>query len=158
MAHLATEPKSMWCQLQKTKTQCQFGARKGLSIEKAPTEKMGDVMVPQIHLACSTRLRGWGNRCAKVLVGQVLIGGPWMLDIHGKGVSTQLDNGSLVSESGLVFKFQLCPGPLVPWVGETLVLSAAGGKMSLLSAYPGCMTCGLGLLSLKSNSVSHQTG
>lgn len=110
-----------------------------------------------IHLARCMRLRGWGNRCAKVLVEQVLIGGPWKLAFMVKVCQHNWDNGSLVSESRLIFKFQLCPGPLVPWVGETLVLGA-GGKISLLSAYPGCMTCGLGLLFLKSNSVSHQTG
>ena len=70
----------------------EFGVRKVLLIEKAPTRKMGDLMVPQIHLACWTRLKVFkglgGTRYVEVLVGQVLIGGPWNLAIHGTRTST----------------------------------------------------------------------
>lgn len=31
-------------------TTSEFGARKGLLMEKAPSEKMGDLLAPQIHL------------------------------------------------------------------------------------------------------------
>lgn len=60
-----------------------------------------------------------------------------------------------------------CPQvPIMSWSGgwlhgcrgETLVLGVAGGKISLFCTCPGCMFCGLGLLSLKSNSVSNQIG
>lgn len=53
--------------------------RKGLLGEKPPTEKVGDLMVPQVHLAQWIRLKdfkGLGNRYAEVLAGNVLIGGP----------------------------------------------------------------------------------
>ena len=56
----------------------EFGVRKTLLIEKTPTEKMGDRVVPQIHLAYRTRLRvlrAQGNTCEAVLVGQVFNGG-----------------------------------------------------------------------------------
>lgn len=58
-----------------------------------------------------------------------------------------LGNGPLASESVPVFKFQLRPGPLVPWMGggedETLVLDAADGQSSHLCVFSGCTTCGL---------------
>ena len=41
-----------------------FGVRKGLLIKKTPTEKMGDIVVPQIHLASWDRpkvLKGLGE-------------------------------------------------------------------------------------------------
>lgn len=53
--------------------------RKGLLMEKASTKKMGGLMAPQIHLAVWTLLRvfsGLGGLVCKMLVVQVLIGGP----------------------------------------------------------------------------------
>ena len=48
----------------------------------------------------------------KELVGQVLTGGPWSLAIYGKGHIFP-DNGPFSFERVPVFKFQLCPDPLV---------------------------------------------
>ena len=66
MAHLVIEPKSVCLMLQKAKTQMsEFGVRKGLLMEKVPTERLGDLMMPQIHLACCTRsrvLKGLGQQ------------------------------------------------------------------------------------------------
>lgn len=53
------EPKFVWPMLPKAKKLkvSEFGVRKGLSIQKAPMKEMRDPMVPEIHLACWTRLR-----------------------------------------------------------------------------------------------------
>lgn len=59
-------------------------------MEKAPTEKMGDLVVSHICLTRWTRLRvlrGWGKRDAEALVGQVFTRGAWSLAISGKGAS-----------------------------------------------------------------------
>ena len=59
-------------------------------MEKAPTEKMGDLVVSHICLTRWTRLRvlrGWGKRDAEALVGQVLSEGLQSLAIYGKGAS-----------------------------------------------------------------------
>lgn len=49
-----------------------FGVRKGLLIEKVPTKEMGELMVPQIHLAHWPRVfKGLGEPVVEVLVGKV---------------------------------------------------------------------------------------
>lgn len=55
-----------------------------------------------------------------MLMGQVLTGELWNLTIYGKGLQHRifLDNGPIDSERILVFKFHLCPGPLVLWGRE----------------------------------------
>lgn len=87
-----------------------------------------------------------------MLAGRVLTGGRIFLD-----------SGPSAAERVPVSKFWLYPGPLIVYVGagwggegsqgergyvegEALILGKAG---------LGHMTCGFGLLSLKSNSVSH---
>lgn len=60
-------------------------------MEKAPIEKMGDRMVPQVYLACWTRprvLKGLGEQVCGSAGGQVSIGGSWNQTIYGKGTST----------------------------------------------------------------------
>lgn len=49
-------------------------------MEKAPIEKMGDLMVPQVYLACWTRprvLKELGEQVCGSAGGQVSIGGSW---------------------------------------------------------------------------------
>lgn len=54
-----------------------------------------------------------GNRCAEVLAGRVLIGGPWSLATYGNSGIFR-DNGLAACERIRAFEFRLCPGPLVP--------------------------------------------
>lgn len=40
----------------KGQNKTEFGVKEGLLIKKVPSEEMGDLIVPQIRLACWTRL------------------------------------------------------------------------------------------------------
>lgn len=64
----------------------------------------------------------------EVLVGQVLVGGPWSLAIYCKGHQHWifLDSGPLASELVLVLKFQLCPRPLYLFWGPGRWETASG--------------------------------
>lgn len=86
----------------------EFGARRGLL-----NGNMGDVMVPQTHLARWTRLsvfKGLGHRCAEAQAGLVLIRGPgaWPLMVKGRQHRICLEDGPFASERGPVFQFRLC--------------------------------------------------
>ena len=53
---LLPNPKPMCLTLQKAKTEnIRIWSKKGLLMEKVPTEKMGEPGVSEIHLACRTR-------------------------------------------------------------------------------------------------------
>lgn len=54
----------------------EFGVRH-LLFEKAPTEKVGLLLAPQVHLACCTRVnifKGPEEQVGRMLVGQVSTG------------------------------------------------------------------------------------
>lgn len=54
-----------------------------------------------------------------------------------------MDNGPLASKKVQMFKFRLCPCPLVLVGGDkTLIPGVAGVQSSLLCACFGCMICG----------------
>lgn len=123
-----------------------------------------DLVVPNIHFACWTRPRvfkglGVTGMLQKCWQGEhFLTGGPGNLAIYSKGVFIPifLVNGPFTSKRVLVFEFGLCPDISVSYWGmgpTTLVPGAAGGQSSLLCVCPGCVTYGLDLLSLRSNSV-----
>ena len=74
------------------------------------------------------------------------------LPIYGKGLQCLVasKSGPFMTERVPVFKFLW-----FHWEGgKTFLLGVASGQSSLLCTYFGCMTCGFGLLSLKSRSVS----
>ena len=81
-----------------------------------------------------------------MLVGQVLIGGTWSFAIYGKGVQQRifLHNEPSASESVPVFKFQLRPGPLVPWVVRGGAWFQVQLKIKVLSSAP-ALAAGLGV-------------
>lgn len=92
-----------------------------------------------------------------VLVGQLLIRGPWNSAIYSKGASTP----DLPGERRLAFwkgssvqvPVMSCSFSSVEKGSETFFLVQLEVKVSLLCACLGCMTCGFGLLSPKSNSA-----
>lgn len=143
----------------------EFGVRKGLLIEKAPTGEMGDLVVFHAHLARWTRLRvfkGLGEHIFGSAGGSSFIwrtlefGYLWLRGINNSpGVFWTmvpwLPKGFWCSSSSyvLVFWFRV----YVEW-GKTLVLGTAKGQSSFLCTHFGCMTWGLSWLSLKSKSAS----
>lgn len=128
-------------------------------IAKVLTKKMGDLMVPQIHIACWTRLRvfsDWGNRCAECWWSkfqlQKLGTRPFM--VKGCQHWVFLDNEALASKRVPVFKFLLCPGPLDMW-GRAADIGSQCSWRSKFCVRLGSMTCSFHLLSLKSNLAFH---
>lgn len=87
-----TDSKTVWLTLQKARTpDVRFGVRNSLRMEQAPTEKMGDLMVPQLCPAPWARrrvFRGRGEQECGSVVGHVVMGEPWNAGISGKGEST----------------------------------------------------------------------
>ena len=63
-----------------------------------------------------------------------------------------LENGPFASERILALSFQLCPSPLVPWYGETLVLGVI--EVPILSSMNALAKCWFLLLSLKNKPLS----
>ena len=67
----------------------EFGLRKGLWIKKAATEKMGDLVMPQNHLARWTKLRvfkGLEEQVCRSTAGASFNWRTWNLAIYGKGL------------------------------------------------------------------------
>lgn len=85
---------------------------------------------------------------------QVLTGGPRNLAIYGKWASTLDFSGQ---ERVLLKGFQYLNSSYVQvlWFHVCVYCVEPAGQSSRLCTCFGCMTCDLGLLSLKSNSVSH---
>lgn len=105
------------------------------------TKKMGDIMVPQIHIACWTRVRvfsGWGNRCAELWWGKFQLEelGTWPFMVKGCQHWVFLDNetwplkGFQCSSSCYVLVLRICGEGQ-----ETLVPDAAGGQSSSVHAW-----------------------
>lgn len=93
-----------------------------------PTEKMGDLTVPQTHLAHWIRLRVFkglgGLGMQKCWAGASFTWRTMNLTIYGKGVSIPDLPGQepWVSKRVPVFKFQLYPGLLVQGEGGSIRL------------------------------------
>lgn len=147
----------------KAKTQnVRVWSKKGLLITKVPTEKMGDLMVPHIHLVLLTGLRVFERLGEQVgrsaggasFNGRTLeLGHLWFL-----GVNT----GSSWTVNPSLPKGFWCPSSayfLVLWGGgEAFIPGVAESQCFLLRAWFSCTAYGFGLLSLKSNSIPCKTG
>lgn len=99
-------------------------SRKRVMVDKVPTKKLGDLLVPQTHLARWTRprvCRVWGTPCGSA-GGQVLPGGPWSLATYDKGASAPDLSGqrALGFCKGSGIQVPSCPGPLAPRGGVRL--------------------------------------
>lgn len=141
----------------------EFRIRKVLLIKKMTTEKMGDLMLPHIHLARWTKWRvskELGNRCAGVLMRQVLIGGSWNLALKGinAGSSRTTDHWLLK-----VFQCSSFVHVQILWFCEGGCCGETGFGCSWRPKFsPLLMRGGMAhspvLLPLKNNLASQQTG